>query len=179
MNLVDVILLGIALGIDCLISSFAQGIVFEHKRLKNSLILALTMGLFQGFMPCIGYFGTGYIYNVLEPVSKLLVFGIFLLLGLKFIFDSFQPEEKPVCSIDIKCLLGLGVATSIDALVSGAGLNLTHTSIIFSAIIIGITSFLMSLIGFWGGNLFRIFSARSLEITGGLILIFLAFKAML
>ena len=179
MNLIDVILLGIALGIDCLISSFAQGVIFEKNRLKNSLILALTMGLFQGVMPFIGYFGTGYIYNVLEPVSKFIVFGIFLLLGLKFIFDSFQAKEKPVCSIDIRCLFALGIATSIDALVSGAGLNLTYTPIVISAILIGLISFIMSVMGFWGGNLLRIFQPKYLEISGGLILLFLAFKTLL
>ena len=63
MSLIDIILLAIALGIDCLIVSFSQGLVFNKNRTVNSLKLAFSMGFFQGFMPCIGYTGAEYIYD--------------------------------------------------------------------------------------------------------------------
>ena len=179
MNLVDIILLAIALGIDCMIVSFAQGLCFRENRLTNSLKLASSMGIGQGIMPVIGFVGINYIQNYVQPFSNWIVFGIFLILGLKFISEAFQPEKQEVCCIGLKNLIALGVATSIDALVSGATLNLTATPLLSSCLIIGIASFLMSIIGFNFGNRIKLGQPKNLEILGGFILIFLAIKAIL
>ena len=178
MTLIDIILLAIALGIDCFIVSFSQGLIFKNNRLKNSLNLALTMGFFQGFMPIIGYVGTNSLYKLIVPFSKWIVFGIFLILGLKFIIDSFAPKEEEVQCIGWKCLCGLGIATSIDALVSGATIRLTGTSLALSVSLIGLASFLMSICGFWSGNFIKNIPSKYLEITGGVILILLAIKSL-
>jgi len=180
LDLTDIILLSLALGIDCLIVSFSQGLIFKSERVKNSLKLALTMGFFQGFMPVIGYLGTHKIYDFLIPYSKWIVFTIFFLLGANFIVQSFKREtcEKLNC-IDFKCLAGFGVATSIDALISGANLRLTHTVLWLACLIIGLGSFLMSQIGFWSGNFINNIRPKILHITGGLILIALAVKSLL
>lgn len=179
MSLIDIILLAVALGIDCLIVSFSQGLIFDKKRLINSLKLAFTMGLFQGGMPCIGYVGADYIYDIATPFSRWIVFVIFFVLGLKFILEAFLPEKEKKCCIGLKCLISFGIATSIDALVAGASLNFTRTSLVSSALIIGIVSFIMSLGGFWSGIFFKKFPADYLEIFGGLILIFLAVKSVI
>jgi len=179
LGLIDILLLGVALGIDCLVVSFSQGLIFNSERVRNSLNLALVMGLFQGLMPVFGYIGTNSLYNFLVPFSRWLVFGIFLILGAKFIFESFKPkEDSEICCIGLKCLIGLGVATSIDALVSGATLRLTHTSLFLSCIVIGVVSFLMSLVGFWSGNYVKSIQPRILEVAGGVILILLAVKSV-
>lgn len=178
MNFIDLILLGLALGVDCFVVSFSQGLIFKSEKVKNSFKLALTMGLFQGVMPVIGYIGTNSLYKYVVPYSKWIVFGIFLLLGLKFIVESFQPKEKEVQCIGLKCLLGLGLATSIDALVSGASIRLTQTSLLISVMIIGIASFLMSVGGFYSGNFIKNIPSKYLEITGGLILVALAIKSL-
>ncbi len=178
MHFIEILLLAIALGVDCLVVSFSQGLIFTRNRLKNSLALALTMGISQGLMPCIGYFGTGIISKFIEPFSKWLVFAIFLALGVKFIYEAFQEKEEKICCIDLKCLISMGLATSIDALASGVSLNLTRTPLIFSAFVIALMSFIMSLLGFWSGNFFKKLPAKYLEISGGIILILLTVKAV-
>ncbi len=180
MNLVEIVFLAFALGIDCLVVSFSQGLIFTHNRTKNSMALALTMGLSQGLMPCIGYMGADVISKYVEPFSHLLVFAIFAILGLKFIFEAFnEKDEEGICCLDIKCLVGMGVATSIDALVAGASLNFSSAPLLVPALIIGMASFFMSLSGFWGGNILKKLPSKYLEIFGGLILIILAVKALL
>lgn len=136
------------------------------------------MGFFQGFMPAIGYVGTNSLYKLIVPFSKWIVFGIFLILGLKVIVDSFAPKEEEVQCIGWKCLCGLGIATSIDALVSGATIRLTGTSLALSVSLIGLASFLMSICGFWSGNFIKNIPSKYLEITGGVILILLAIKSL-
>lgn len=177
MNLVELIFLSIAMGIDCLVVSFSQGLIFNKERIKNSFYLALTMGLFQGIMPCIGYIGADSVKIYLKPFSKWIVFTIFLILGLKFIFEALKNQEKPeICCIGLKCLLLMGIATSIDALVAGGSLSFANTTLLKPALMIGITSFFMSLTGFWLGNSFKKIPSEYLEIFGGLILVGLAIK---
>lgn len=179
MNIVEIIFLAFALGVDCLVVSFSQGLIFTHNRVKNSLALAVTMGLSQGLMPCVGYLGADSISRYVAPFSKWLVFGIFFILGLKFILEAFQEKHEEIHCLDIRCLIGMGIATSIDALVAGASLGFSGTQIIKPAIIIGIVSFWMSMKGFWFGIFFKKLPSRYLEITGGFILIFLGIKNLI
>ena len=176
MNLVDLLVLAIALGMDCLIVSFSQGLIFKSNKRLNSFRLACTMGFFQGFMPCISYVATDFIDHYIEPFADIIVFLIFLTLGAKFITGAFFQKEEEINCIDWKCLLGLGIATSIDALASGISLMLTGTSMIISVFIIGFVSFLMSMSGFWLGYFFKKIPSKILEISGGLVLILLALK---
>ena len=173
MNLIEIIFLAIVLGIDCMVVSFSQGLIFQNNKIKNSLLLAGSMGFFQGFLPCVGYFGINLLSSYIEPFSKLLVFAIFMILGMKFIIEAFQTKKNVTC-MDLKCLVALGIATSIDALASGVNLNLTSTPLLKSALIIGTVSFFMSLCGFWFSVFLKSFPSKILEISGGLILIILA-----
>lgn len=178
MSLIEIILLAFALGIDCCVVSFSQGLIFTSNRTKNSLALAVTMGLFQGFMPVIGFVGAGVISRYVSSFSAWLSFAIFLVLGLKFILEAFEKKEEKICCIGLKCLISMGIATSIDALVAGASIKFSSTELLIPAILIGLASFLMSLAGFWFGNCFKNFPSKYLEVTGGIILIGLAIKAV-
>ena len=180
MDIIDIIILAIALGIDCFIVSFSQGLIFTSNRRKNSFNLALTMGLFQGLMPIIGYIATDKIYQFVMPYSKWIVFTLFMILGLHFILEAFSKEEKEqIQCIGIKCLITLGIATSIDALISGATLKLTSASLTMSCLLIGLASFIMSQGGFWSGNIVKTIPSKYLQIMGGLLLVGLAVKSLL
>lgn len=179
MSLIELILLAIALGIDCLIVSFCQGLIHTKNRLKNSVLLAVTMGLFQGTMPAISYLLTGTLIDYLQTYSNWIVFSIFLFLGIKFIAEALNNKaECSTAEIDFKCLIMMGIATSIDALGAGITLKLTNCLLAGSVTLIGLASFIMSQAGFWGGNILKHIPQKYLEIAGGLILIVLAFKAL-
>ena len=71
------------------------------------------------------------------------------------------------------------VATSIDAFGAGISLCFRDVSIWFPAVLIGVITFINSLIGFFATVLFKKFPSRYLAIMGGLILIGLGIKALL
>ena len=180
MSLIELIFLSIALGIDCFVVSFSQGLIFTKNRTLNSLKLALTMGGFQGGMPIISFFATGLVSGYVESFAKWIVFAIFAVLGLNFIIGAISKEEKTkLTCISLKCLISFGIATSIDALGAGVSLKFTNTNIIEAVIIIGLGSFLLSLAGFWSGNRICKLPSKLLETIGGLILLGLAVKALL
>ena len=178
MGLIQIILLAIALSIDAMTVSFSQGLLFKTNKRKTSFLLALFFGSFQFIMPIIGYFCSLSVYNYLKVVNVWIVFGIFMFLGIKFIKEAFEEKEEKICCLSLACLFALAVATSIDALGAGISLCFSKADIWFPSILIGIITFINSLIGFWGGFLFSRFSPKYLEVLSGLILIGLAIKAV-
>lgn len=181
MSILDILILAIALSIDACVVSFSNGLVFTQNKRVNSLMLACAVGFFQFLMPVIGFFAAQTVSKYVEPYDHWIVFSIFVLLGAKFIKDAFkeEKEEKIDCYMCFKYILLVAVATSIDALGAGVTIAFTKTQIWFPAIIIGVVTFINSLLGFWGGHLFKKFPTKYLEISGGLILIGLAFKVLL
>lgn len=180
MSIIDILILAIALSIDACIVSFSNGLVFTQNKRINSLMLACSVGFFQFLMPVIGFFAAQTVSKYVEPYDYWIVFSIFVLLGAKFINDAFkaEKEEKIDCYLCFKYIMLVSIATSIDALGAGVSIAFTKISIWFPAIIIGIITFINSLLGFWSGYLFKKFPTKNLEITGGVILILLAFKVL-
>lgn len=180
MNTIDILILAIALSIDACVVSFSNGLVFTQNKRVNSLMLAAAVGFFQFLMPVVGFFAAQTVSKYVEPYDHWIVFSIFVLLGAKFIKDAFkeEKEEKIDCYMCFKYILLVAVATSIDALGAGVTIAFTKTQIWLPAIIIGVVTFINSLLGFWSGHLFKKFPTKYLEISGGLILIALAFKIL-
>lgn len=178
MSLISLLLLAIALSVDACVVSFAHGLVLDGKRFKNALSLAVFTGGFQALMPLIGYYVTQSMLKYVEPFGKWLVFAIFMYLGIKIIQESYNPDrEVPLC-LSFRCLLLVGIATSIDALAAGVTLSLTSTNIFKSVILIGTTTFLFAFVGYWSGCCMKKLSTKALEVVAGLILIFLSIKSL-
>lgn len=178
MSLITIILLAVALSIDACVVSFAHGLVLPDKRVRNSLMLAVFTGAAQGIMPTIGYFSTQVVYKYIAPASKWLVFAIFLYLGIKFIQEAFEKDkEVPLC-LSIQCLFMIAIATSIDALVAGVTLALTSVNILKAVLLIGFTTFMFAIVGYWSGCCLKKLPTKVLEIFAGVILIFLAVKSL-
>lgn len=181
MSILDLLMLAIALSIDACVVSFSNGLIFTQNKRINSLMLAFSVGLFQFLMPVIGFFLAQNVNKYVEPYDHWIVFAIFVLLGAKFIKDAFkeEKEEKINCYLCFRYVLLVSIATSIDALGAGVSIAFSGTQIWFPAIVIGIVTFINSLFGFWSGYLFKKFPTKNLEISGGVILILLAFKILL
>lgn len=181
MKIIDIIILALALSIDASVVSFSNGLVFTQKKRINSLMLATAVGFFQFLMPIIGFFLAQSVKKYVEPYDHWVIFAIFVLLGIKFIKDAFKQEKeaKITCYLCFSYILLVSIATSIDALGAGVSIAFSRIGILIPAIIIGIITFINSLIGFWSGYLFKKFPTRNLEISAGLILILLAFKTLL
>lgn len=179
MTYIEIFLLALALSVDACVVSFTYGLAFNQNRLKNALLLATFTGIFQGVMPCLGYFLTSFVKSVIAPYANLIVFTIFIFLGLKFIKESFDKEKKEPCCIGLACLFLIGIATSIDAFSAGISLSLYGNHILKPALLITFITFINSLLGFNLGGRLKNLPTNGLEITAGIILIGLGIKAIL
>ncbi len=180
MNFSEIIFLAIALSIDAGAVSFSQGLIICKNKRKNAFLLAFFTGFFQFAMPILGFIFASLIYSYVKNFCSIIAFSIFLILGVKFIYDALKKDldnnTPEICCLSLKCLLMLAIATSIDALAAGVNFRFLDTPLIFSSLIIGITTFLISLFCFWSCHIFKKFPSKYLEILSGLILIALAIK---
>lgn len=176
MSYLEIFLLAIALSIDACVVSFSYGLTFSSNRVKNLLRLAICTGIFQGIMPIIGYFLTGFVKSYIEPYAGFIVFVIFTYLGTKFIKEAFDKEKEKQLCIDLKCLLLVGIATSIDAFSAGISLSLFGNKILKPAMLIAFVTFINSVSGFVLGGKLKHLPTRGLEISAGILLILLGIK---
>ena len=180
MTLLELTILSLAMAIDALIVSFSFGLILDKKRLFYSLLLAVSFGFFQFFMPIVGWGLSSVVYEYLYKYSKFVVFIVFMLLGLKFLKDCFEKEEqKKITCLSAMCIIGLSFATSIDALAAGVSIKFKEMEILMPSILIGIVTFLLSFVSFWSTKLFDKMPQKIVGGIGALLLIYLAIKAIL
>ena len=181
MTICEIILLAVALALDAMLVSFSYGLIINQRRMYNSILLSSAFGFFQFLMPIIGFYLTSLFYTKLQLYSKWIVCIIFMILGLKFLKEALGKleEKNEIQCIGFFCIFCLAIATSIDALGAGVSLKLTQTKILFAVVQIGVITFFLSLFGFWFTKLFEKMPSKPIEITGVILLIYLAIKAIL
>ncbi len=184
MSILEQIIIGFALAMDCFSVSIASGLTLKKFHIRTLLLMALFFGLFQSMMSMIGW-ACGFFFSwFIDQYGHWIAFALLALIGTKMIIDYFKSDEQS--SFDPKKLttiLLLSVATSIDALAIGASftcIGLSHLQeIIFPVIIIGIISSLMSPLGNCIGILIGRRFKFPAELIGGIILIGIGIKTLI
>ena len=125
--------------------------------------------------------------SFIEAVDHWIAFGLLAFIGGKMILDGIRGEEEE----EVKARGGhgsliytyflLGVATSIDGLAVGIGLGLDqpmHT-ILWVVVLIGVVTFLVSMIGVFLGKRNIPVPERTANIIAGVVLFGLGVKILL
>ena len=186
MSLLDIILLAVALAMDCLTVSVVSGVL--KRSLPGGCIvrMAFLFGFFQALMPLIGWLGISHFQSYMEAYDHWIAFSLLAFIGGRMVWESFHPEEgQHFDPSRLRTQLLLAVATSIDALAVGisfACMGYTALSqLILPLTVIGMVSFLFSLLGYGVGSRFGggVVSRFKPELIGGLILIFIGVRILL
>lgn len=180
MGIIDLILIGLGLAMDCFAVSICKGLSMKKLEWKKAIIIGLYFGIFQGGMPVIGYFLGSTFESFVTSVDHWITFILLSLIGGNMIKESFDSEDdKKNDSVDFKTMLILAIATSIDALAIGITFAFLEVNIILAVLIIGIISFIMPIIGVKIGNKFGDKYQNKAEFSGGVILILIGLKILL
>ena len=179
MDAVTIVLVAVGLAMDALAVSIAKGIVIKHQRQKTALLLASFFGGFQMLMPTIGWLAGTSLKTVIPGIDHWIAFGLLAFIGSKMINDSIKKEDgEKEESLRLHSLMTLAVATSIDALMVGLSFAFLQTQILAPILVIGLITFLLSLMGFFFGcGLGRIFGNK-IKIVGGLILLAIGMRTL-
>lgn len=147
MGIIEILLIGIGLAMDAFAVSICKGLSMKKLSLKKAIIIGLYFGIFQAGMPIIGYFLGKSFENFVEQIDHWIAFILLLFIGLNMIKEVFKNEEDINDDISFKAMIMLAIATSIDALACGITFAFLGANIWFSAILIGIITFAISIIG--------------------------------
>ena len=186
LTLWEIILIAVALAMDCFTVSMVGGVLTRKTRWGNVLRMAFLFGFFQALMPLLGWLAIHYFQASVEAYDHWIAFGLLAFIGIKMIRDAFSEDEDAHMNPTLlRTQLLLAVATSIDALAIGISLSCTGYETLgqlwLPLVVIGLVSFLFSLAGHRIGVRFGDVVARRWkpELIGGLILLAIGIKILL
>ncbi len=189
MGLIEVIFLAVGLAMDAFAVSICKGLAMKKATFKNAVICGIWFGGFQGLMPFIGYLLGASFAEYINVVSSWIAFALLSLIGGNMIREALsKDEEKASADLDIKTMLIMSIATSIDALAVGIAfacekINILDVSDIVNTLIgVGIIAVITCIISCFGVKIGNIFGSKfksKAEFCGGLILILIGVKILL
>jgi len=180
-NLWPILLIAVALGMDAFSVAVGIGATRHRVSLTSILRLSASFGIFQFFMPIVGWLGGVTIAAYIDSYDHWIAFAVLLYVGGKMIHESFRGEEDPAPGQDPTrgvTLIMLSVATSIDALAVGLSLAVMKTPILYPSAVIGIVAFVMTAVGMLFGERLGKMFGRRVEALGGLILVGIGLKIL-
>ena len=181
MEIVTIFLLAIGLSFDSFAVSVCSGLNIPHIRFFQAVKIAIFLALFQAFMPLVGWLVGNSMKSLIEPVDHWIAFGLLSLIGGKMVIESFIDSEVREIKnpLNIRVILLLSLATSIDALAVGFSFATMLNKILIAVLIIGSVTFVASMLGILLGKKTGPKVTRYAEIIGGLILIFIGTRILI
>ncbi len=183
LTFLEVLLIGVGLSMDAAAVSMTDGMVYRQMGKQKIALIPLFFGLFQALMPLLGYYIGGLFSGFICKYSGIVIFLILGIIGAKMIKDAFShTDDEHVLKkqLTYSVLVVQAIATSIDAFAIGVGFAVSGmTDIILSVILIGITTFIISMASVFIGRKFGDMLGSKAEILGGIILILIGIKAIL
>ena len=182
MGFFELFLIAVGLSMDAFAVALCKGLAMRLLDMKQAAVIALFFGGFQAGMPLLGWLLGSAFKEYITAFDHWIAFGLLLFIGGKMIYEALQPDEdesKDSGRPDIKELLLLAIATSIDALAVGITFAFLHTAILPAVALIGVTTFGLSLLGVALGHRFGIRWKSKAEIVGGVVLVLIGVKILL
>ena len=170
MGLLELFILAVGLSMDAFAVSVCKGLSVTKMEPKHALLCGAYFG---------GFLGSQF-ESMITQIDHWIAFVLLGIIGSSMIKESREDEEEEVsASFDVKTMLALAVATSIDALAVGVTFAFLHVNIVWAVTFIGCTTFVLSAIGVKVGNVFGMKYKSRAELAGGVILILMGIKILL
>lgn len=177
MDLITLFLLSIGLCFDTFAVSVSSGLLRKEIVFWQAVRIAFFLALFQAIMPVLGWLGGISIKGWIESFDHWVALGILSILGIKMLIESFKKsEEKNINPLDIKVIISMALATSIDAFAVGISFAIIEVNMLLAFIIIGAVTFISSMLGILFGKKTGSHFGQKMEIIGGVILIAIGVK---
>jgi putative Mn2+ efflux pump MntP len=187
LGLISTLLLGVGLSMDAFAVSVTNGLIVRRLRFRFAVKMALCFGIAQAVMPFLGYtLGRGFA-EYIAAIDHFIAFGLLAFIGIKMILESIKQNSNDECCSDepdIRTLLIMAIATSIDALAAGVSLALAaqtanSISIVPAVGIIGVVTMVLCLCGAYIGRLCGSRIKKGAGILGGIVLVVIGIKILI
>lgn len=179
------LLMGVGLAMDAFAVSICKGLSMRKVNKKQCFVIGLFFGGFQALMPFIGWVLGSQFEQYITSIDHWIAFILLGFIGGKMVVEAIREKDEAVevgkmdPPLDLKEMFILAIATSIDALAVGITFAFLQVPIVEAISIIGITTFVISVIGVYVGNFFGNRYKKKAELAGGMILILIGLKILL
>jgi putative Mn2+ efflux pump MntP len=167
----------VALALGLAMDATAAGVAAPVLRARHFAIVAVYFGGFQALMPLLGWLLAAWIGSAVAAWDHWLAFVLLGGIGAKMIYGAWRgagagAREAPERDMfGARVMLGLAVATSIDAFAAGITLPMFEVPIAISLATIGVTTAAASALGLAVGRRLGDRLGRGLDALGGAVLI--------
>ncbi|MCY1721245.1 manganese efflux pump MntP family protein [Prolixibacteraceae bacterium Z1-6] len=179
-QLITFVFLGIGLSFDSFAVSVSCGLMRREIKFGQAAIVAGFLAFFQALFPVLGWFIGEIVKDLISSFDHWIAFGLLAFIGGKMIVEGVKKDGSLTNfnPFRLRVLIGLSIATSIDALAVGLSFGFLDMPILFPVAIIGFVTFVASMLGMlFGKNISAKRSHQSL-ILGGTILIAIGIKIL-
>ena len=180
-EIVSLFLLAVGLSADSFAVSVTSGLILKKIDFFRAVKIATFLAFFQAVMPLVGWVAGYQVKDYIVEVDHWVAFGLLSILGIRMIFGSFRKsgKEKTFNPLNIAVLIGLSVATSIDALIVGVSFAFIDNYIWLPVLMIGFVTFIISMLGILFGKKASLKFGKKMETVGGIIIILIGFKILI
>ena len=135
MGFAELFLIAVGLSMDAFAVSVCKGLAMKKCTWGKAGLVGAYFGLFQAGMPLAGYFLGVQFRDIITSIDHWIAFILLGVIGGNMIREVFGDDGEECCqdtdaSLDVRTMLGLAVATSIDALAVGVTFALDRKSVV-------------------------------------------------
>ena len=180
MSFFDLFLIALALSMDAFAVAICKGLSVKKVGAKHILTVGIYFGGFQALMPLIGFLLGFKFERFIVSIDHWIAFVLLAVIGGGMIREAIAGgEDEANDSFSVKTMLPLALATSIDALAVGISFAFLGVDIVAAAVLIGVTTFVLSGAGIVVGNVFGAEYKSKAALAGGIVLILIGLKILL
>jgi putative Mn2+ efflux pump MntP len=179
-SFLSIFIVALGLSADCFAVALSASIATKRFTFTNFFRFPLAFGVFQALMVVLGWLAGSAVIDLISAYDHWLAFALLVFIGGKMIWESFRKESDGEHKkyTGWFTLLALSIATSIDSLAVGLSFAFLEVDIVVACVTIGLTTFIITIIGQLIGNRVGRLVGKRAEIVGGLILIAIGIKIL-
>ncbi len=179
MGYIELFIIAVGLSMDAFAVAIAKGLSVQSVTPRHSLCVGGWFGCFQALMPLLGFYLGVTFSKFVSSVDHWIAFILLGLIGFNMIREAVACEKVvPDPDFSARTMFLMAVATSIDALAVGVSFAVLSVDIWSAIAIIGVTTFVLSIMGLKIGNIFGCRYKSKAEFLGGLVLLLLGVKIL-
>ncbi len=180
MNFVEVLLIAVGMAMDAFAVSLGIGTSRQALAPRPIFRLSFHFGLFQFFMPILGWLAGSSIANLIGAFDHWVALILLAFVGGRMIRSGLDADGAPSPNDPSRgvTLVMLSIATSIDAFAIGLSLAMLQVAILYPSVVIGVVTAGLSLTGLLIGHRLGETFGKRMEVLGGAILIGIGLRVL-
>ena len=174
MGWITLFAIAFSLSLDAFAVATVAGLTLGTPSRRQRFRLSFHFGLFQAMMLAVGWLLGSAVARLLHGLDAWVAFALLALVGGNIVRNALRDGGQKRSVVDPTRgwkLIFLSVGTSLDALAVGISLAMVNFSIVSSALVVGLVSYGMTLLGMGIGQRIGAIWGRRAELLGGVVLI--------